>query len=295
MILVKDSAGTVPYLISEGVAPSSFEWSLFDPQGNAHSAAQSVSPPTTYTVSSGTTGNTPDEVVLTCSAPPSELTPGKLARVRDSWGRDHDGIVYGLSGSDLRIADIDPAVASEAASVYCPEVSISIGSSDIDDTGDGWRLALSYVQGGATIAETIWFSVGLFSVGLAVSPREVYDRHPELRSDLAMSENRKDWPRVVASACEMVEERILGEKRWYTMVISSTSLRPAVVAAVWRILAPSTVPENVDSAEWIDRAETGFNSAISAAMASGHYDKDEDEVISKGEESAPLRTSYRVH
>jgi len=294
MILAKATAGTIRYLLSPGSAPSSVTWSLYDPEGNAHLTGQSATVPTAYAVTSGAENAAPDDVTLTCGTAPTQIASGDIARITDTWGRQHDGICYGRSGVYLRVADVAAAEVLGAGTVYDPEIRIAIPGAELDATGDGWRLDLVIVRGGVTSLDTLWVSVGLYVVDIDVSPREVIDRHPEIRSDLAHVETRRDWPRITARARREVEKRILAQKLWYTQIVSPDGLRDAVAAACWMLLAASYVPDGQDPGAWIDRARSEFAEAVSECLAGAHVDRDLDGKITDDEASAPARTSYQA-
>lgn len=293
MIFAKDTDGKLVYLLPEGPPPTSITWSLYDPDGNAALASQTVDPPTAYTVSSGTQNNSPDDVTLTCAEAPTEVGPGDIARVLDTWNAYHDGLCYGRNGTDLRVADVPHTLADEPSTVYNPEVEIEIPASALDETGNGWRLDVTIVQGGETIKDTLWPSVGLYLVQMQVSPREVMDRFPAIRSDLAHLETRRDWPRVIRRAVTMVENSILGTEKWYTQLVSPTGLRNAVAAAAWMILAPTAVPENYDAAEWGRDAERTYTEAISILLSSAYTDKDLSGTIETDERN-PLANQFEL-
>lgn len=294
-ILTKDRASSLAYLIPEGSPPSFVLWTLYDRTATILASAQPITPPTEYTVDSAAAGAGVDELVLTLSATPSEFSVGDVVRVRDDWGRDYDGYVHGVdsSGKRLRVADC-PATASEVATCWAPTVSVPIGSSYVDETGDGWRVTLDITQPEGTTQDTIYFSVGVVSLELTISPREFLDNHPEAAVDLAHLESRKDWPRLVDAAKGRVEEKLRGAKRWHTLIVSSTGLRRVVVEAVNMILAASWAPSGVDRLAWKDDARAGFNAAVADLLASGHYDEDLGKTADSDEEGAQPDASYKV-
>ena len=293
MILAKSTDGRISYLLPPGSPPTSIAWALSDPAGNSHLAAQSVTPPSLYTVSSGTANSSPDDVSLVCSAPPTELAAGNIARVIDTYRRVIDGICYGRAGSVVRVTDVPHTLDTEAETVYNPEVVLSIPGAQLDETGNGWRIDVTIVQDGVTIKDTIWFSVGIYVVSMRISPREVMDRYPSIRSDLAHMETRIDWDRIVARAIGMVEETILGMDKWYTQLVSPTGLRAAVCAAAWYIIAPTAVPEGHDADTWITRAERSYTEAISALLASAYTDSDNSGTV-ESDERNPRSMQFRL-
>lgn len=294
MILTKATDGQITYLLPSGPPPTSISWALHDPAGNEHLAAQAVTPPTLYAVSSGEANSSPDDVTLSCAAPPTELAAGDIARVADDWGKISDGLCYGRSGSDLRVADVPHTLDDEAATVYNPEILLEIPGAQLDATGDGWRIDIVMVQDGVTIKDTLWPSVGLYTVSLRISPREVMDRYPTIRSDLTHLETRRDWDRIVARAVGLVEETILGQAKWYTQIISPTGLRAAVCAAAWYIIAPTAVPEGHDADTWITRAERSYTEAVSAMLASAYTDADLTGKIDDDERNPRARQFHLV-
>jgi hypothetical protein len=295
MILTKDRASTVPYLIPSGVVPSAIAWTLYDMTNTALASDQPVTPPTSYTVASGAAGDGADEVVLTLGVAPAEFAVGDVVRVRDTWGRDFDGVVFGVntSAKQLRVADC-PIDASEVATCWNPLISIPVSASYVDEVGDGWRVKLAITQSGTVVYDNVYFAVALLSLNLTVSPREYLDHHPESANDLAHMETRKDWSRLIAVARGRVEERLRGEKRWYSLVVSSTGVRRAVIEALHMLMAPSWAPESVDRMEWKREAVAGFNESIAALLASGSYDADASGVVDDDEDAPGQTTSYQV-
>ena len=295
MILTKDRASTVPHLIPSGVVPSAIAWTLYDMSNEALASDQALTPPTDYTVSSAAAGTGADEVVLTLAATPSEFSAGDTVRVRDTWGRDFDGVVYGVntSGKQLRVSDC-PITASEVATCWNPRIAVPIFDTYVDEVGDGWRAKFAITQAGIVTYTNVYFAVALVSLDLSISPREYLDHHPDAAADLAHLETRKDWPRLIEVAAERVEERLRGEKRWYSLIVSATGLRRAVVEALHMILAPSWAPENVDRLEWKRDAVAGFNEAIASLLASGSYDDDASGTADDDEEAPGQSTSYQV-
>lgn len=294
-ILTKDRAGSLRYVIPDGPVPTSITWSLQDPDGNALVTDQALTPPASYTASSATDGDRLDEREVVFATDPTELTVGAIVRMFDTWGRTFDCICYGrlAASKAARLADC-PVDSTEVATAYNPVISIPIGASHVDDTGDGWRVDLAITQGGQTEYHTIWFSVALLSLNLAISPREYLNQNPNMARDLEALELRKDWPQLILEAAGRLEERLRSRDRWYSMTVSDTGLRRCMMAAVGVILAPITVPDNTNVLDWKGDAEARFNQAVSDMLASGHYDADESGTIEDDEKNPPIQTSYKV-
>jgi len=296
MILAKDTDGQCSYLLPSGSSPpTSITWSLYDPDGNAHLTGQPLTPPLAYTVDSGEDNESPDDITLACTVAPAEIQPGGIARIVDEWGRVVDGLCYGRKDTELRVADVPHELATEAASVWSPEVEISIPAAQLDETGAGWRIDLVIVQDGATVRDTVWFSVGLYLVSMRVSEREVLDRHPAARSDLVHAETRRDWPRIIGQAIRMVEETIQGQDRWYTQLVSQTGLRSAVVAAAWKIIAPALVPDGYDAAAWGETADRDYTAAVGDLLGSAYTDTNLDGIASDDERNPRAHQFRRIH
>ena len=271
----------------------SISYTVYDPDGVSQ-ATGSITPPTSYPATA-TEGTYANEATLTSTSTPAQVEVGGTVRVLDTWGQVFDCNVYGKKSKSVRVSDFGGA-ATEVTSFYNPVVSIPVSSAVLDDTGNGWRADLTWVSGGATYRDTLYFSVCLVSLNLTISPREYLDYHPEAATDLAALERRKDWPRLVRAATTLVEERLRSMDRWYSAIVSPSGLRRCVAEALHVLLAPSSVPEGykTNPADWTGRAEKRFNGAIADAMAGAYYDEDQDGTVSEEEKLAPAGVSYKV-
>ena len=291
MILTKDLAGLVPYLIPGGDLPSSVSWTLYDRTATALASDQAITIPTLFTVSSASELSGNDEIAITLAAAPTGIAVGDTVRLRDSYARDFDCAVWGVDATakTIRVADFG-GIASEVETCWNPKVTVPIAAIHLDESGDGWRVTLD-IDG---TEDTIWFSVALMSMDLSISPRDYLDRHPEASNNLAHLESRRDWKRLIGVAGEKVEERIRTRTKWYSLIISSTGIRRAVVEALNVLLSSETCPAGVNLLDWLDRSEARFNSAVSDLLSSGYYDDDESGTADTDEESPPAQTSYKV-
>lgn len=276
MIIAKDYGGTIRYLLPLRTdVPSLIQYSVYSPDGTLLAGPTSATVPVKFTLSSPTPGA--DEGLVVGTLPTGKTWEGDvgyLARVIDASGALSDCICSAKSGRSVTFADVGIS-ASTLASCYSPVVSLAISSGYLLAYGDGYRVSVSLTYtGGVIISDTVPFAVAPYPSLLAISPREFLAYHPELAHQTMELQRRTDWPLLIERACEMVEQELYNMDLWYSSVISTTTHKRAVAAALNLRLAPATTPTSqaYDPASWMQSARSAFKQAIESLIQNATHD-----------------------
>ena len=285
MIATMGQTARLRHRLAGMTPPSDLSCALYAPDGTEKWTSD-LTPPVAVDVSSGAATTETDEAIFVLDYEEAEgeeevetltAASGDLVRAVDSLGTIHDCILVGISADDtMKVASFG-GKASEVASVWLPEITISIPGDYLDAVGDGWRLEIvSEDEDENEYRTQEYLTVGRLSLDISISPREYMDMYPGGVSDLAEIEARYDWPRLVREAVAEVEAKLLAQAKIYTAIISPVSLRRAVAAALMKLLGSGTVPEQyADSKrDWLDYLRSNFASVMRDCMNSAHYDSD---------------------
>jgi hypothetical protein len=120
------------------------------------------------------------------------------------------------------------------------------------------------------------------------------DFFPEASQQLMQVQQRADWKRLIAKACEKVEAKLRGMDRWANCIVSSQGQRRAVAAAVGRALAPSYIPNSYssDPSAWVRVCDAEFTEAVRDLISGARYDAVGN--VASAPVEPPARTSYKV-
>lgn len=295
MILTKNTACKVPYTVPGLIPPTALAFQVYGPTGD-ELAAGSVTPPTAIVVSAKTALIADDEHELTLASIPASWAAGQTLRVSDSYGSNHDCLIFGVKASSktVRVADLNLFSGDTVSTAWCPEVSLSLPSTCTPENGDGYRIALTGTTNGDPWTDSVWYGVSPLNLRTDLTPRDYLDFFPA--ADLASIAKRRDWGRLCASASGMLEERLRGRDKWHTLLVPSNGLRRSLACALHSLLAPSTIPAGYSAQPqiYIDQANAGYNQAVTDLLAAAYYDADQSGTVDASEKNAGLGISYKV-
>jgi hypothetical protein len=295
MILAKNIGGSIPYIIAGQAAPPASIASTLYGLDSSVLATGTATVPTSGTPSAITTRVDEGDVTITVSgwSPPAA---GAVVRVIDAWGHIEDCLCDGSSAGSVRVCEYGGEVATKPQKVWAPTVAIPVSGAYLTECGEGYRVEIACTYtGGTVIRDTVWFAVAPYSSQLAISPREYIDHHPEAGNHLMTVQRRRDWPRLIATACAMVEAELRSMELWYSSLITGSDHARAVAAAVNRLLAPTLCPANMsaDPQGWLQDADRKYTEAIRLLRANARHDATGDGPAT-ADQLPPARTAYRV-
>jgi hypothetical protein len=291
MILQKDIGGNLQYLLDCDSPPSALTYSVMDSRDAVRQTGIIEALPVLYQVSVTTIqddgldirldldleGEGEDEIELA-------FKPGDLARVTDSEGRVHDLVCSGRGAAHVLVSGLTLGPEESCVSVWRPEIEIPISAATCDLCADGYRLMISV----DAMRDVVTFAVAPYTLLVPLNVRTFLDWHPEFGANQAALIRRRDWPRLVKSAIQLLETKRKASGNWLQLVAPSYGLQRAAAEALYYLVGEEIRPKDWAGApgDYERARERRLTAAIKDLLANSKIDDDADgKIASKQPES----------